>query len=90
MLLAQVGIAIGLFQLAGERPGAGMRRIVIWDLFLDVLRRDPGHRDGCLAHRIGSGLMQGAMAAAYQVGYRVALIAGSAGALTLAQASTGT
>ena len=30
--------------------------------------------------------MQGAMAAAYQVGYRVALIAGSAGALALAQA----
>jgi len=86
MLLAQVGIAIGLFQLAASEPTAGMRRIVIWDLFLTFFAAT---QDIAMdAWRIESApiAMQGAMAAAYQVGYRIALIAGSAGALTLAQA----
>ncbi|HEX4267063.1 MAG TPA: MFS transporter [Steroidobacteraceae bacterium] len=86
LLLAQVGIAIGLFQLAASEPAAGMRRIVIWDLFLTFFAAT---QDIAMdAWRIESApvSMQGAMAAAYQVGYRVALIAGSAGALTLAQA----
>jgi MFS transporter, PAT family, beta-lactamase induction signal transducer AmpG len=86
LLLAQVGIAIGLFQLAASDPAAGMHRIVVWDLFLTFFAAT---QDIALdAWRIESApiAMQGAMAAAYQVGYRVALIAGSAGALTLAQA----
>jgi len=85
LLLAQACIAIGLFQLAASEPGAGMRRIVIWDLFLTFFAAT---QDIALdAWRIESApvSMQGAMAAAYQIGYRVALIAGSAGALTLAQ-----
>jgi PAT family beta-lactamase induction signal transducer AmpG len=86
LLLAQVGIAIGLFQLAASDPNAGMHRIVVWDLFLTFFAAT---QDIALdAWRIESAptAMQGAMAAAYQVGYRIALIAGSAGALTLAQA----
>lgn len=86
LLLAQVCIAIGLFQLAASEPTAGMRRIVIWDLFLTFFAAT---QDIALdAWRIESAptAMQGAMAATYQVGYRIALIAGSAGALTLAQA----
>jgi PAT family beta-lactamase induction signal transducer AmpG len=86
LLLAQAGIAIGLFQLAASEPAAGMRRIVVWDLFLTFFAAT---QDIAMdAWRIESApiSMQGAMAAAYQVGYRIALIAGSAGALTLAQA----
>lgn len=86
LLLAQGGIAFGLFQLAASEPAEGMRRIVIWDLFLTFFAAT---QDIALdAWRIESAptSMQGAMAASYQVGYRVALIAGSAGALTLAQA----
>jgi MFS transporter, PAT family, beta-lactamase induction signal transducer AmpG len=86
LLLAQAGIAIGLFQLAASEPAAGMHRIVVWDLFLTFFAAT---QDIALdAWRIESApiVMQGAMAAAYQVGYRIALIAGSAGALTLAQA----
>lgn len=86
LLLAQAGIAVGLFQLAASEPAAGMRRIVTWDLFLTFFAAT---QDIALdAWRIESApiSMQGAMAAVYQVGYRVALIAGSAGALTLAQA----
>jgi MFS transporter, PAT family, beta-lactamase induction signal transducer AmpG len=86
LLLAQGCIAIGLVQLAASEPAAGMRRIVIWDLFLTFFAAT---QDIALdAWRIESApvAMQGAMAAAYQVGYRMALIAGSAGALTLAQA----
>jgi MFS transporter, PAT family, beta-lactamase induction signal transducer AmpG len=86
LLLAQACIAVGLIQLAASEPAAGMRRIVMWDLFLTFFAAT---QDIALdAWRIESApvAMQGAMAAAYQVGYRVALIAGSAGALTLAQA----
>ncbi len=64
-----------------------MRRIVIWDLFLTFFAATQDIAHGCLADRVRSHLQkQGAMAAAYQVGFRIALIAGSAGALTLAQA----
>jgi MFS transporter, PAT family, beta-lactamase induction signal transducer AmpG len=86
LLLAQGCIAIGLLQLAASDPAAGMRRIVIWDLFLTFFAAT---QDIAMdAWRIESAptSKQGAMAAAYQVGFRVALIAGSAGALTLAQA----
>ncbi|HEV2443388.1 MAG TPA: MFS transporter [Steroidobacteraceae bacterium] len=85
LLLAQGGIAIGLLQLATSEPVAGMHRIVIWDVFLTFFAAT---QDIAMdAWRIESApiAMQGAMAAAYQIGYRVALIAGSAGALTLAQ-----
>jgi MFS transporter, PAT family, beta-lactamase induction signal transducer AmpG len=86
LLLAQAGIVIGLFQLAASDPAHGMHRIVVWDLFLTFFAAT---QDIALdAWRIESApiAMQGAMAAAYQVGYRIALITGSAGALTLAQA----
>ena len=34
MLLAQLGIAFGLVQLAASNPAAGMIRIVAWDVFI--------------------------------------------------------
>ena len=86
MLLAQAGIAFGLVQLAASDPAEGMRRIVIWDVFITFFAAT---QDTAMdAWRIESAPveMQGAMAAAYQIGFRIALIAGGAGALGAAQA----
>jgi MFS transporter, PAT family, beta-lactamase induction signal transducer AmpG len=86
MLLAQGGVAFGLVQLAASDPAAGMLRIVTWDLFITFFAAT---QDTAMdAWRIESAPveMQGAMAAAYQIGYRIALIAGGAGALGMAQA----
>ncbi|MFZ0498586.1 MAG: MFS transporter [Steroidobacteraceae bacterium] len=86
MLLAQAGIAFGLVQLAASDPATGMLRIVIWDLFITFFAAT---QDIAMdAWRIESAPpeRQGAMAAAYQIGFRIALIAGGAGALGAAQA----
>ena len=84
MLLAQAGIAVGLLNLSWSDPAAGVLRIAgsavfvaFWAATQDI---------AVDAWRIESAAvqMQGVMAAAYQIGYRVALIAASAGAFTLA------
>ena len=86
MLLAQGCIALGLTRLAFIDAGAGIRGVFVWALFVAFFAAT---QDIAMdAWRIESApvAMQGAMVAAYQVGFRVALIAGSAGALILAQA----
>jgi PAT family beta-lactamase induction signal transducer AmpG len=85
MLLAQAGIALGLFRLSLSDPAAGVRPIALWALFVAFCAAT---QDIAIdAWRIESAAVsqQGAMAAAYQVGYRLALIVGSAGAFVLAQ-----
>jgi PAT family beta-lactamase induction signal transducer AmpG len=84
MLLAQLGIAAGLFNLGLSDPTAGVRSIALGALFVAFCAAT---QDIAMdAWRIESAAlpMQGAMVAAYQVGYRIALITGSAGALTVA------
>jgi PAT family beta-lactamase induction signal transducer AmpG len=84
MLLAQAGIAFGLFNLSISDPSADVLRVALWALFVAVCAAT---QDIAIdAWRIESAPpeMQGAMAAAYQLGYRLALMAGSAGALTIA------
>lgn len=84
MLLAQVGIAVGLFNLGLSDPAAGVRPFALSALFVAFCAAT---QDIALdAWRIESAgvQMQGAMVAAYQVGYRLALITGSAGAFTIA------
>jgi PAT family beta-lactamase induction signal transducer AmpG len=84
MLLAQVGIAVGLFNLGLSDPAAGVRPFALAALFVAFCAAT---QDIALdAWRIESAAvqMQGAMVAAYQVGYRLALITGSAGAFALA------
>jgi PAT family beta-lactamase induction signal transducer AmpG len=84
MLLAQLGIAAGLFSLTTLHPHDGVRAFavsVLWVAFFAATQ------DIALdAWRIESAPLeqQGTMASAYQVGYRIALITGSAGALTIA------
>jgi PAT family beta-lactamase induction signal transducer AmpG len=85
MLLAQLGIVAAIFNLASSDPAAGVMQIAIGALFLAFCSAT---QDIAIdAWRIESAPvdMQGAMAAAYQIGYRAALITGGAGALTIAQ-----
>lgn len=84
MLLAQSGIFLGLLNLSWSDPGAGVTRIAVWAVFTAFCAAT---QDIAVdAWRIESAPLdqQGAMAAAYQVGYRIALITGSALALALA------
>jgi PAT family beta-lactamase induction signal transducer AmpG len=84
MLLAQGGLALGLVNLSAADPRLGVQTLALWTLFVAFCAAT---QDIAIdAWRIESAAveMQGAMAAAYQMGYRAALIVGSAGALTLA------
>jgi PAT family beta-lactamase induction signal transducer AmpG len=84
MLFAQAGIAVGLFNLSLSDPASSVTRIAAWAMFVAFWAAT---QDIAIdAWRIESAAveLQGAMAAAYQVGYRTALITGSAGAFALA------
>lgn len=84
MLLAQFGVATGLLGLATSDPGVALESVA-WlallvafssatqDIAVDAWRIEAAPRDE-----------QGAMAAAYQMGYRIALLVAGAGALFLA------
>lgn len=84
MLLAQFGVATGLLGLATSDPGVALEPVA-WlallvafssatqDIAVDAWRIEAAPRDE-----------QGAMAAAYQMGYRIALLVAGAGALFLA------
>jgi PAT family beta-lactamase induction signal transducer AmpG len=84
MLLAQVGVAFGLFNLAHADPAASVRFVALSALFIAFCAAT---QDIALdAWRIESAPpeMQGGMAAAYQLGYRIAIMTGTAGALWIA------
>jgi PAT family beta-lactamase induction signal transducer AmpG len=84
MLVAQVGIAVCLANLALSDPGASVLPVAMFalgvaffaatqDIAIDAWRIESASAD-----------KQGAMAAAYQIGYRTALMVASAGALIIA------
>jgi MFS transporter, PAT family, beta-lactamase induction signal transducer AmpG len=84
MLVAQVCIGIGLFNLSLSDPSHGVTSIALWALFVAF---SSATQDIALdAWRIESApnSEQGAMASAYQIGYRLALIMGSAGTFAMA------
>ncbi len=85
MLLAQVGVIAGLLNLSASHPRANMMHVALGALFLAFCSAT---QDIAMdAWRIESAPedLQGAMAAAYQLGYRVAVICSTAGALELVQ-----
>ena len=87
MLLAQIGIATGLTCMALTDPAQDLTRTA---LFAVLVAFSSATLDISLdAYRIEAAPLeqQGAMAAAYQMGYRVALIAAGAGALFIAAGS---
>jgi MFS transporter, PAT family, beta-lactamase induction signal transducer AmpG len=84
MFLAQIGICVGLFKLSLSDPSRGVQDIALGALFVAFCAAT---QDIAMdAWRIESAelKLQGAMVATYQVGYRIALICGSAGALAVA------
>lgn len=85
MLLAQAGIALGLLNMAGLSPEQGHLGIVA-GLALLVAFSSATQDIAVDAWRIESAAqqMQGVMAAAYQLGYRVAIMVATAGALWIA------
>jgi PAT family beta-lactamase induction signal transducer AmpG len=84
MLLAQAGIAVGLWNLSWSDPAAGVLRVAGWAVFVAFWAATQDIAVDAWRIESAAVQMQGAMAAAYQIGYRVALIAASAGAFTLA------
>lgn len=87
MLLAQAGVCVALLQLAASDPRAGVAHVAAWAVCLAFFAAT---QDIAIdAWRIDSAPVaeQGAMAAAYQLGYRVGLICASSGALLLADRS---
>ncbi|MGH8286468.1 MAG: AmpG family muropeptide MFS transporter [Steroidobacteraceae bacterium] len=84
MLVAQIGIAIGLANIAFTDPAQGVLHVALFALFVAFCSAT---QDISIdAWRIESAPvdLQGAMAAAYQLGYRVAIMVASAGALWIA------
>ncbi len=84
MLLGQVGVALALAGMAGADPGSQLTALAWFaiaaaffsatqDIAVDAWRIEAVETD-----------MQAAMAASYQLGYRVALLVATAGALTIA------
>lgn len=84
MLAAQIGIVLCLLNIAGSHPAESIEHVAIGAVLLAFCAAT---QDIAVdAWRIESAAvnMQGAMAAAYQLGYRLALIVGGAGALGIA------
>jgi PAT family beta-lactamase induction signal transducer AmpG len=84
MLVAQAGIAVGLFNMAHADPVGHLGRVAL--IALAVAFCSATQDISVDAWRIESAppREQGAMAAAYQLGYRIALMVASAGALWIA------
>jgi len=85
MLLAQLGIIGGLVGIAGTDPGMDLVQVALFallvafssatqDISIDAYRIEAVERD-----------LQGAMAATYQLGYRIAMLVAGAGALYIAE-----
>ncbi|MGQ0836930.1 MAG: AmpG family muropeptide MFS transporter, partial [Gammaproteobacteria bacterium] len=84
MLVAQIGIAVGLINIAMSDPAQGVLHVALFALFVAFCSAT---QDISIdAWRIESAPVdqQGAMAAAYQLGYRISMMVGSAGALWIA------
>jgi PAT family beta-lactamase induction signal transducer AmpG len=84
MLLAQLSIAAALASLSGSDPSTHVVEVAVLRLWLAF---SAATQDIAIdAWRIESAAVraQGAMAAAYQLGYRLAILVGSAGALWIA------
>ncbi len=84
LLLAQIGIALGLFNQSLSDPSQSVLHMAFWAVFIAFCSAT---QDIALdAWRIESAPVaeQGAMASAYQIGYRGAVVASSAGLFLLA------
>ncbi len=84
MLLAQIGIASGLLGLACADPGQALRPVAWLALLVAFSSATQDIVVDAWRIEVAPVEEQGAMAAAYQMGYRIALLVAGAGALFLA------
>lgn len=84
MLLAQIGIGVGLLNISMSDPSVDVMHVAMLALFVAFCAATQDIAVDAWRIESAPPEEQGAMAAAYQLGYRVALIAGSAGALSIA------
>jgi PAT family beta-lactamase induction signal transducer AmpG len=85
MLLAQLGIGAALVALSRSHPAQDLRYVAVSAATLAFFAMTQDISVDAWRIEIAPTEMQGGMAAGYQLGYRTALILGSAGALGLAQ-----
>ncbi|MEP7243022.1 MAG: MFS transporter [Gammaproteobacteria bacterium] len=85
MLLAQAGIAVCLVNMSWSEPSAGVLSIAIWALALAFCAATQDISVDAWRIETASVDLQGAMAAGYQIGFRVALITASAGAFAITE-----
>ena len=88
MLLGQAGIALGLIGMATTDPAADLFRMAAFSLLVAFASATQDVSVDAWRIEVADDRMQGPMAAAYQTGYRIALIAAGAGALFIASASS--
>jgi len=88
MLVAQVGIAIGLANMAHMDPTGNLGIVAALALLVAFCSATQDISVDAWRIEAAPPLMQGAMAAAYQLGYRVALMVASAGALCFISSPT--
>jgi PAT family beta-lactamase induction signal transducer AmpG len=84
MLVAQVGIAIGLANMAHLSPVGHLGSVAVFALLVAFSSATQDISVDAWRIEAAPPLMQGAMAAAYQLGYRIALMVAGAGALWIA------
>ena len=84
LLLAQAGIAVCILNMSWSQPSAGVISIAVWAVLLAFCAATQDISMDAWRIESVSVDLQGAMAAAYQVGYRAALITASAGAFIIA------
>ena len=84
MLVAQAGIAIGLANMAHMSPVGHLGTVAALALLVAFSSATQDISVDAWRIEAAPPLMQGAMAAAYQLGYRIAIMVASAGALWIA------
>jgi len=84
MLLAQAGIAAGLLAIAASDPVTDVGRVALCALFVAFCAATQDISIDAYRIEAVAKELQGAMAATYQLGYRLALLAAGAGALYVA------
>ena len=87
LLVAQVGVAAGLFALAFTRPELGVSALVGWVLFASLAGATQDSVVDAYRIEIAPAEAQAALAATYTLGYRIGLILAGAGALYIAEFS---
>lgn len=84
MLLAQIGIGAALLNLAGQHPLENLTMVALGALFVAICSATQDIAVDAWRIEAAPADEQGAMAAGYQLGYRIAIMVGTAGALWIA------